>query len=256
MGRYGIEGRVALVTGGAKGIGQAIATLCAQEGASVVIMDYDKEALEATVSSLRAKGHDVTGVAGDVSKPEDCKRAVDTAVQRYGKLQLLFPNAGIPLIASIMDVEPADVTRIIDINLKGMIYICKYAVPELMKAGGGAIVTTGSEMAFAADPANPVYDATKAGVVMLTKSMALDLIKYNIRVNSVCPGVTNTPLLQKEVETSPDPVAREAENNAWAPIGRVADPMEMAHPAVFLASDFASFMVGSAVLVDGGFTAK
>ncbi|HEY4386255.1 MAG TPA: glucose 1-dehydrogenase [Ktedonobacteraceae bacterium] len=256
MGRYGIEGRVALVTGGAQGIGKAIATLCAQEGANVVIMDYDATELEATVSKLRAEQYEVTGIVGDVSKPVDCKRAVDTAVERYGKLQLLFPNAGVPLIASVMEVELADVDRVVDINLKGMIYICKYAIPELIKAGGGAIVTTGSEMAFAADPANPVYDASKAGVVMLTKSMALDLIKYNIRVNSVCPGVTNTPLLQREVETSPDPKLREEENNAWAPIGRVADPMEIAHPALFLASDMASFMVASAVMVDGGFTAK
>ena len=256
MGRYSIEGRVALVTGGAKGIGQAIATLCAEEGASVVILDYDREALDVTVTTLKSAGHEVTGVAGDVSQPEDCKRAVEVAIQQYGKLNMVFPNAGIPLIASIVDVEPNDVDRIIDINLKGVIYICKYAVPELIKAGGGAIVTTGSEMAFAADPANPVYDATKAGVVMLTKSLALDLIKYNIRVNSVCPGVTNTPLLRQEVETSPDPVQRELENNAWAPIGRVADPVEMAHPAVFMASDLASFMVGSAVLVDGGFTSR
>ena len=256
MGRYGIEGRIALVTGGAKGIGQAIATLAAQEGAKVVIMDYDETALQATVSRLQAEHYEVTGVVGDVSKATDCKRAVDTAIEKYGKLQLLFSNAGVPLIASIKDVEPADVDRVVDINLKGMIYICKYAIPELIKAGGGAIVTTGSEMAFAADPANPVYDASKAGVVMLTKSMALDLIQYNIRVNSVCPGVTNTPLLQMEVETSPDPKQREAENNAWAPIGRVADPMEIAHPALFLASDMASFMVGSAVMVDGGFTAK
>ncbi|HTI13497.1 MAG TPA: glucose 1-dehydrogenase [Dictyobacter sp.] len=256
MGRYGIEGRVALVTGGAKGIGEAIATLSAQEGAKVVVMDYDGTALDATVARLRAEGYEVTGVVGDVSKAADCKRAVDTAVETYGTLNILFPNAGVPLIASVKDVEIADVDRVVDINLKGMIYICKYAIPELIKAGGGAIVTTGSEMAFAADPANPIYDASKAGVVMLTKSMALDLIQYKIRVNSVCPGVTNTPLLQQEVETSPDPVQREAENNAWAPIGRVADPMEIAHPALFLASDMASFMVASTVLVDGGFTAK
>jgi NAD(P)-dependent dehydrogenase (short-subunit alcohol dehydrogenase family) len=239
------------------GIGRAIAMLAAEEGANVTIMDVDAEALSSTVEDIRRAGGTAIGVTGDVRRPEDCQRAVATAVEAHGGLHLLFPNAGVALIASVDEAAVEDIERTIDINLKGIILICKYAIPHLKKVGkGAAIVTTGSEMAFAADPANPVYDATKAGVVMLTKSMALDLIQYGIRVNSVCPGVTNTPLLQREVDTSPDPVQRAAENAAWAPIGRIADPMEIAHPALFLASEGASFMVGAAVLVDGGFTAK
>lgn len=257
MGNYiGIEGKSAVVTGGAQGIGKAIATLAAREGAKVTILDINQEALADTVNEIVAEGGQAVGFVGDVSVAEDCQRAVSLAVSTYGGLNLLFANAGVALIASVDEASVEDITRTLDINLKGMILIAKYAIPHLKAAGGGAIVTTGSEMAFAADPANPVYVASKGGVVMLTKSMALDLIKYNIRVNSVCAGVTNTPLLQKEVDTSPDPVQRAAENAAWAPIGRIADPMEIAHPALFLASDAASFMVGSAVLVDGGFTAK
>ena len=257
MGQYpGIAGKVALVTGAASGIGRAIATLAAREGASVVLMDVDEELLAQAVADIRAEGGQAIGVIGDVSIPADCQRAVATAAETFGGLHLLFPNAGVALIASVVDASVTDIERTIDINLKGVVLICKYAIPHILASGGGAIVTTGSEMALAADPANPIYDATKAGVVMLTKSMALDLIKQGIRVNSVCPGVTNTRLLQREVETSPDPAAREAENNAWAPIGRVADPMEIARPALFLASEGASFMVGSAVLVDGGFTSK
>jgi len=257
MGQYvGIAGKVALVTGAASGIGRAIATLVAREGASVVLMDVAEELLAQAVADIRTEGGQAVGVIGDVSSPADCERAVATAAETFGGLHLLFPNAGVALIASVVDASVTDIERTIDINLKGVVLICKYAIPHILASGGGAIVTTGSEMAFAADPANPIYDATKAGVVMLTKSMALDLIKQGIRVNSVCPGVTNTRLLQREVETSPDPAAREAENNAWAPIGRVADPMEIARPALFLASEGASFMVGSAVLVDGGFTSK
>lgn len=257
MGQYrGIQGKSALVTGGAMGIGQAIAMLAASEGARVTIIDVHGEALDRTIADIRRAGGSAVGVVGDVSNPVDCQNAVDAAVSTYGGLQLLFANAGIAMIGAIDVVSVMDIHRTVDINLKGMMFIAKYAVPHMKHAGTGAIVFTGSEMAFAADPANPVYVASKGGVVMLMKSMALDLIPYNIRVNAVCPGVTNTPLLQQEVATSLDPAQREAENAAWAPIGRVGEPMEMAHPALFLASDAASFMVGSAVLVDGGFTAK
>lgn len=257
MGRYlGIDGKSALVTGGALGIGRAIAQLAAQEGARVTIFDANHEALAATVADIRRAGGTAQGVVGDVSQPEDCERAVNVAVEAQGGLDLLFANAGIALIGAIDAVAIADIHRTVDINLKGMMFIAKYAVPHLKRSAAAAVVFTGSEMAFAADPANPVYVASKGGVVMLMKSLALDLIRFNIRVNAVCPGVTNTPLLQQEVAASPDPAARAAENAAWAPIGRVAEPMEMAHPALFLASAGASFMVGSAMLVDGGFTAQ
>lgn len=257
MGHYlGISGKSALVTGGALGIGQAIAKLAASEGVQVTILDVNAFALQETVDAIRSAGGVAIGVVGDVSKPEDCQRAVATAVQSHGSLQLLFANAGIAMIGAIDSLSLEDIHRTVDINLKGMMFIAKFAVPHIKAAGSGAIVFTGSEMAFAADPANPVYVASKGGVVMLMKSMALDLIQYGIRVNAVCPGVTNTPLLQQEVATSPDPAQREAENAAWAPIGRIGEPSEMAHPALFLASEAASFMVGSAVLVDGGFTAK
>lgn len=252
----GIAGKSALVTGGAMGIGRAIAKLAAAEGARVTILDVAAEALEETVAEIRRDGGTAVGVVGDVSNPQDCQRAVATAVNMHGGLQLLFANAGIAMIGAIDDIGLEDIHRTVDTNLKGMMFIAKYAVPYIKQSGSGAIVFTGSEMAFSADPANPVYVASKGGVVMLMKSLALDLIRYGIRVNAVCPGVTNTPLLQQEVATSPDPQQREAENLAWAPIGRVADPIEIAHPALFLASDAASFMVGSAVLVDGGFTAK
>lgn len=252
----GIAGKSALVTGGALGIGQAIAQLAAAEGASVTIIDVNENALEATVDAIRTQGGTAIGVVGDVSRPEDCQKAVEAAVSVHGGLNLLFANAGIAMVGAIDAVSVEDIHRTVDINLKGMMFIAKYAVPYIKCAGSGSIVLTGSEMAFAADPANPVYVASKGGVVMLMKSMALDLIKYGIRVNAVCPGVTDTPLLQQEVATSPDPVQREAENAVWAPIGRIAEPIEMAHPALFIASDAASFMVGSAVVVDGGFTAR
>jgi NAD(P)-dependent dehydrogenase (short-subunit alcohol dehydrogenase family) len=222
----------------------------------VVILDTAADALNATVEDIGREGCTALGVLGDVSQPRDCERAVADAVRAHGGLDLLFANAGIAMLGAVDEVALEDIHRTVDINLKGMMFIAKYAVPHLKQSASAAIVFTGSEMAFAADPANPVYVASKGGVVMLMKSLALDLIRFNIRVNAVCPGVTNTALLQQEVATSPDPAAREAENRAWAPIGRVAEPMEIAHPALFLASEAASFMVGSAVLVDGGFTAK
>ena len=164
--------------------------------------------------------------------------------------------AGITSRSRIAVLSEEEFDRVIAVNLKGMYTIIHAAVPRLKEAGGGTIVTVGSEMGFVADPNAPAYNASKGGVIMFTKSIAVDLIGENIRVNCACPGITQTPLLDAEVATSADPEATRAEFAQWAPIGRASEPAEQARGILFLASEESSFAVGTTLLLDGGYTAQ
>jgi len=251
-----IQDRVALITGGASGIGKATARLFLAEGARVVISDINGDALELAVEELRPAGDQISGVRGDVRSMESAGEMVRAAVDRHGRLDILFCNAGITSVMPISELTEQEWDAVIDTNLKGMFTLVKHAVPQMRAQGGGTIITMGSEMGIVAVPESPAYNASKGGVIMLTRSLAIDLIRDNIRVNSLCPGITRTPLLQAEVDNSLDPEKTAAEQAAWAPIMRVADPAEIAHGALFLASDDSSFAVGSCLVLDGGFTAR
>jgi len=156
----------------------------------------------------------------------------------------------------IENLGEAEWDAVLTTNVKGMYTLVKQAVPPMIARGGGKIVTLGSEMGFVAVPESPAYNASKGAVIMFTKSIALDLIRHNIRVNALCPGITRTPLLQSEIDNSLEPEKVAAAQASWAPINRVADPREIAYGALFLASDESSFAVGSCLVLDGGFTAK
>jgi NAD(P)-dependent dehydrogenase (short-subunit alcohol dehydrogenase family) len=251
-----IQDRVALITGGASGIGKATARLFLAEGARVVISDINADALKLAVEELRPTSDQISGVQGDVRSMESAGEMVRAAVDRHGRLDILFCNAGITSVMPISELTEQEWDAVIDTNLKGMFTLVKHAVPQMRSQGGGTIITMGSEMGIVAVPESPAYNASKGGVIMLTKSLAVDLIRDNIRVNSLCPGITRTPLLQAEVDNSLDPARTAAEQAAWAPIMRVADPAEIAHGALFLASDDSSFAVGSCLVLDGGFTAR
>lgn len=250
-----LEGKSALVSGGASGIGKAIAQLFLEEGARVVITDINALALAQAVLELEPFGQ-VSGVVGDVRSMADAAHMIGQAVERHGRLDTLVCNAGITSVMSIEELEEDEWDRVISTNVKGMYTLVKNAVPHLRAAGGGTIVTLGSEMGIVAVPESPAYNASKGAVMMFTKSIALDLIRYNIRVNSLCPGITRTPLLQAEVDNSVDPAKTAAEQAIWAPIMRTADPREIAQGALWLASDDSSFTVGSNLVIDGGYTAK
>jgi NAD(P)-dependent dehydrogenase (short-subunit alcohol dehydrogenase family) len=239
--------KVVLVTGAGSGIGQACAELFAEEGAKVVVEDIDGDAAGRVADGIRATGATAIAVQGDVSVAADAQRMVDAAVGEWGRIDVVISNAAIQkVVESIELLSEEDWDRVIDVNLKGGFLVSKAAIPCMKRQGGGVILFTGSEMGFIADPAIPVYVASKA----------ISLIKHNIRVNAFCPGETNTPLLQSEIDNSPDPEKTKAAYDAWAPIGRMASPREQACVALFLASDEASFVVGSTYLADGGFTAS
>ena len=239
------------------GIGEACARLFAEEGARVVVEDINGSAAERVAAAIRGAGGQAIAVEGDVSVAADADRMVAAATEAFGRLDIVINNAAVQkVVESIELLDEADWDRVIDVNLKGGFLVSRAAIPHMKRQGSGVILFTGSEMGFVADPAIPVYVASKGGVHMLMKAMAAGLIKHGIRVNAFCPGETDTPLLQQEIATSPDPAATKAAYDAWAPIGRMATPREQAAVALFLASDEASFVVGATFVADGGFTAS
>lgn len=250
-----LDGKTALISGGASGIGKAIAQLFLEEGARVVITDINADALKVTLDELATFGP-VSGVSGDVRSMQDAREMVSAAIDRHGSLDVLVCNAGVTSVMPIEMLEEEEWDRVLATNVKGMFTLVKHAIPHMKAQGHGSIVTLGSEMGIVAVPESPAYNASKGAVIMFTKSLALDLIRYNIRVNALCPGITRTPLLQAEVDNSLFPAKTVAEQATWAPIMRVAEPREIAHGALWLASDDSSFAVGSCLVIDGGFTAQ
>jgi len=253
MGR--LSGKSAVVSGGASGIGKAIAQLFVEEGAKVVIADINGPLLDKAAKELAVHGK-VSAVVADVRSMADAGRIVQQAVDRHGGLDILVCNAGITSVMPIEQLSEEEWDRVLATNVKGMFTLVKQAIPHMIARGGGRIVTLGSEMGIVAVPESPAYNASKGAVIMFTKSIALDLIRHNIRVNALCPGITRTPLLQAEIDNSLEPAKVAAAQASWAPINRVADAREIAQGALFLASDESSFAVGSCLVLDGGFTAK
>jgi NAD(P)-dependent dehydrogenase (short-subunit alcohol dehydrogenase family) len=242
-----------IVTGAGSGIGRAAALAFAAEGAHVTVADIDDQHGWATVALLRELGAQAEFVRVDVSRAADCAAMVEHAVNRYGRLDVAFNNAGINIgVAPIADVEDAQWERIVAINLTGVFLCMKHEIPAMKRNGGGTIVNTASVGGVIGTAGVTAYCATKHGVVGLTKSAALDHIKDGIRINAVCPGGTQTAML---AEWFKDP---EVERTAKAatPIGRMADPAEIARAVLFLASEESSFMVGHALVADGGLTAQ
>lgn len=250
-----LANKAVLISGGASGIGRSIAEVFLGEGASVVISDINAAMLEETVSSLSTLGP-VRGVVGDVRQMSAGAAMVQETVDTYGAINILVCNAGITSVMPIEQLGEDEWDAVMNTNVKGMYTMIKAAIPFMKDQGGGKIVTLGSEMGIVAVPESPAYNASKGAVIMFTKSIAIDLIRYNIRVNSLCPGITQTPLLQAEVDNSINPAATAAAQAVWAPVMRVADPREIAQGALFLASDESSFAVGSCLVLDGGYTAR
>ncbi|MCS6849109.1 MAG: SDR family oxidoreductase [Anaerolineae bacterium] len=248
------QNKVVIVTGGAKGIGEAAVKAFSAEGASVVIADVDDAAGEALARSLPR----ATFVHTDVSKIADAERAVRVAEETYGGLDALFSNAGIQLYGRIEDVTEEDYERGMGVNFKGHVWMCKYAVPALRRRGGGAIVCTSSVQALATQTTVPIYAASKAATLTLVKAISMDHAHEGIRANAILPGSVDTPMLREAAATfAPGEVdATIAKWGKMHPIGRVIKPEEVARLVLFLCSDEASACTGAAYLVDGGLMAK
>jgi len=245
-------GKTVLVTGAGSGIGRATALAFAAEGAQLILSDVHEANVRATATLARELGARVEFCAGDVARAADCEAMVARAVATFGALHVAFNNAGINLVAApIAEVTESDWQRIVATNLTGVFLCMKYEIAAMKRSGGGAIINTASVGGLIGTAGVTAYCATKHGVVGLTKSAALDHIKDGIRINAVCPGGTRTPML---LEWFKDPAVERAAT-ADTPIARFADPKEIALSVLFLASEESSFMVGHALVVDGGLTA-
>ena len=252
MGR--LDGKVALVSGAARGMGRAMAQLFAAEGANVVVADRDEEAGERVASEIRDLGGEARAVPTDVSVGAHVEAAVHTAEREYGALHVLFNNAGIfpPDDGSPVGTPEAVWDLVMDINLKGVFLGCKYGIPALLRAGGGSIVNTASFVAVVGAATSQIaYTASKGGVLAMTREIAVEYARQGIRANALCPGPVNTPLLQ---ELLADPDAR-ARRLVHVPMGRLAEAGEIARAALYLASDESSYVNGTTFLVDGALTA-
>jgi NAD(P)-dependent dehydrogenase (short-subunit alcohol dehydrogenase family) len=245
--------RCVLVTGAGSGIGRATAQLFAAEGGRVVVVDQNEAEAEKTVVLIKDAGGTAFACAADVSREADCRSMVDRAVKAFGELNVAFNNAGVGASGfAVADEEEVAWDRLIDVNLKGIFLSMKYEIPAMLAAGGGAIVNTASVAGLVGERGIGAYSASKHGVVGLTRTAALDYIGRNIRINAVCPGATRTRILADWFQ---DPKVEEFILSRH-PIGRIAEPEEIARAVLFLASDDASFVVGQALAVDGGLTAQ
>ena len=251
-----LKEKVALITGAASGIGKSTSLLFGQEGAKVMGVDINGEGAERVAHQIADTGGEAASLTVDVAKEEDVKRMVREAVERWGRLDILYNNAGIGVGGPVTQVTEEEWDRLIDINLKGVFLGCKHAIPEMLKQGGGAIVNTASDAGLRGIAWLSTYCASKGGVVLLTKSLAVEWAGQGIRVNCVCPGVIQTPILEPFLSQAG--TGREAVLERMAqmhPLGRVGQPEEVAQAVAFLASDEAAFITGVALPVDGGLEA-
>ena len=249
-----LKDRVALITGAASGIGRETALLFSKEGAQVLCVDIQIEAAEKTAQDINDAGGSAAALRADISVPADCEQMVAEAERQFGKLNVMFNNAGIMHSddGTSQDTSEATWDLTMNINLKGVFLGCKYGIPALQRAGGGSIINTASFVAHlgAATP-QVAYTASKGGVLALTRELAVIHARENIRVNALCPGPLRTELLMKFLDTE----EKKQRRLVHIPMGRFGEAKEMAQAALFLASDASSYVTGSEFLVDGGITA-
>jgi NAD(P)-dependent dehydrogenase (short-subunit alcohol dehydrogenase family) len=247
-----LEGKVAMVTGAASGIGRGIAIRLAQMGALVSVLDVDAKKGEETVAEIRNQGGEAFFTKCDVRSAADCRQAVETVISKWGRIDIICNCAGIAIRKDVVDLTEEEWDRALDVTLKGIYLLSHEVVPHMIRAGGGSIINIGSGWSLKGGPRAAAYCAAKGGAENLTRAMAIDHGKHNIRVNCVCPGDVDTPMLRSEcVQLGEDAQSfmREAANR---PLARVGTPEDVANAVLFLASPMSSWITGAALVVDGG----
>jgi NAD(P)-dependent dehydrogenase (short-subunit alcohol dehydrogenase family) len=246
-----LEGKTSIVTGGNSGIGRAVALLFAKEGAKVAVADIGHGTTVDDIIGERGSG---IFVQSDIRISNQVENLVRTTMDKFGSIDILCNVAGIELLCPLTEIEEKDWDRVIDTNLKGTYLTSKYVLPYMIQKREGVIVNVASQLGLVGGVGFSAYCASKAGVILLTRVMALECAKYGIRVNCICPGAIETPMVDREVNLEKDPEAARRDMISRHPIGRLGRPEEIAEAILFLASKRSSFMLGSSLVVDGGYT--
>ncbi|HQK83716.1 MAG TPA: glucose 1-dehydrogenase [Atribacter sp.] len=244
------------ISGGATGIGEAAVLLFAQQGAIVTIFDRDIENGEKCLQKILDGGGRGIFISGNLIYPEEIEKAIDQSLKTYGGIDILINNAGVESPYSVHEMPIEEWDRVMAVNLRGMYLMAKAVIPIMKKSGGGAIVNTASISGLLGWPISAAYCASKGGVIQLTKQMAVDYAQDNIRVNCIAPGTTLTPLIERIFQQESEPEKAKQQISQMHPLGRFAQPEEIAQAILFLASEDASFITGAVLPVDGGYTAK
>jgi len=251
-----LAGKTAVITGASTGIGRACALRFAREGARLVLADRNFADGVSLQGEIERAGGICTVVEADVGRRADSERAIDVCVEHYGSIDILFCNAGITLPKQLDESTDDEIDRLLQVNLLGVIYAARHAIPRMLaQPSGGTMLFTASKTGLVAQTDSPVYCASKGAVVMLAKALALDYATRGIRVNALCPGIIDTPMLRAFADAMPDPDAAWAQYETAQPLGRLGTADECADAALWLVSDEASFVTGVALPVDGGYTA-
>ncbi|MGH2531499.1 MAG: SDR family NAD(P)-dependent oxidoreductase [Thermomicrobiales bacterium] len=249
-----LSGKIAVITGGAYGIGRASVLLFAREGAKVAIVDVDAGGGTETERLVREAGGEALFVQADVGRREDAEQAIAEAIARYGGVDILFNNAGIMPEGTALTHSEADWDRVMDVNLKAIFLLSRVAIPSMIARGGGSIVNTASVQGLRGHQNRLAYATSKHGVIGITRALAADFARDGVRVNAICPGTIDTPMLHRVLADLPDRDAALAEFAALHPLGVIGQPDDVAYAALYLASDESRFVTGIALPVDGGYT--
>jgi NAD(P)-dependent dehydrogenase (short-subunit alcohol dehydrogenase family) len=247
-----LDGQVAIVTGAASGIGRAIACLLAQMGAAVAVLDIDDRGGAETASEICSRNRKAIFIRCDVRLAQDCDRAVRTTIEMFGKINLLCNNAGITIRKNVTELREEEWDLVLDVTLKSIYLLSREVIPHMIRNGGGRIINTGSGWSLKGGPKAAAYCAAKAGVLNLTRSMAIDYGKDNIRVNCVCPGDVDTPMLRSECAQLGDEPNNFMKEAADRPLQRIGTPEDVAKAVLFFTSDMSNWVTGACLLVDGG----